>query len=528
VSSTRAVGEDAEKSVGQPDTDDHTRTEGGGHAPVEGFSELPRDELRRRAFAGVFVAFSGGLFNLVLAFGGNLVLARLLTPHDFGVVAVGSTVILIASAFAEGGFGAGLIRRPEPPLASELRTLAGIQLAVLTFAAAVVALLAAPLGTIGEVTALMVIAMPIAGLQGPGRVALARSLHLRSIVLVDSVGLATFYVWAISMVAFFDLGVWGLASAGIARAVAGTLAMAVVPAGALYRPTLERLRQFREIIAFGIRFQAGWIVAVLRDQGLNGTTALVSGVTTLGLWSLGQRLMQVPLLLQEAIGRVAFPTVAHVLASGEEAKPLVERTARLSGACFALLLSTFVAVAPAFIPLLFGEKWSDVAVVIPGACLALLVSGTAVNPAVNYLWAAGRPDIVLRAAILYATAVIVLTAALLPTLDLVAIGVSLAIGAFAESLLIARALRGLLHANLLPELPAPVVAATSGATVGWVLASSDLPPAIAGLLAGLVAAAICAAVLAVLSRAALVDLTRVAANSLRHSFGGEKETPVGT
>jgi O-antigen/teichoic acid export membrane protein len=513
--------------AGQPDTDD-PRTAGEGRVPVEGFSELPGHELRRRAFAGVFVAFSGGLFNLVLAFGGNLVLARLLTPHDFGVVAVGSTVILIASAFAEGGLGAGLIRRPDPPMASELRTLTGIQLTVLTLAAALVASVAAPLGTIGAVTALMVVAMPITGLQSAGRVGLARSLHLRSIVLVETVGLATFYVWAISMVAFADLGVWGFASAAIARAVAGTLAMAVVPAGSLYRPTLERFREFREIIAFGIRFQAGWIVAVLRDQGLNGLTAVVSGVTTLGLWSLGQRLLQVPLLLQEAIGRVAFPTVAHVLASGDEVKPLIDRTARLSGACFALLLSTFVAVAPAFIPLLFGEKWSDVDVVFPGACLALLVSGTAVNPAVSYLWAAGRPEIVLRAAILYAAVVLVLSAALLPTFGLVAIGVSLAVGAFAESLLIAPALRRLLDTSLLPALPAPVAAASSGATVGWLISSSDLPLAIAGVVSGIVAAAITAAVLAVVSRGALVDLSHVATKSLRHALGAGGETPVGT
>ncbi len=513
---------------GQPDTDDGPRAERGGRTPVEGFSELPRHELRRRAFAGVFVSFSGGLLNLVLAFGGNLVLARLLTPHDFGVVAVGSTVILIAWAFAEGGLGTGLIRRPEPPQASELRTLTGIQLAVLTLIAALVAIVAAPLGTIGAVTALMVVAMPIAGLQTAGRIALTRALHVRSMILVDTVGLATFYVWAITMVAFVDLGVWGLASAGVARAVAGTLAMAVMPAGGLYRPTLERLREFREIIAFGIRFQAGWIVAVLRDQSLNGMTAVLSGVTTLGLWSLGQRLLQVPLLLQDTFGRVAFPTFAHVLASGDEVKPLIERTARLSGTCYALLMSVFVGVAPAFIPLLFGEKWSDAALVFPGACLALLVTGTAVNPGVSYLWAANRPEIVLRVAIVYAAVTIALGAALLPALGLVAIGLSLAGGAIAESLLIARPLRRLLGARLLPALPGPIASAAAGATIGWLISSSDLPLAIAGLVSGLVAAAVTGAVLAVVSRAALVDFFRVAAKSLSHALGAGDETPIST
>jgi O-antigen/teichoic acid export membrane protein len=494
---------------GQHDSQQHPQMGANEHSPVEGFSELPRHELRRRAFAGVFVAFSGGLLNLLLAFGGNLVLARLLTPHDFGVVAVGSTVILIASAFADGGLGAALVRRPEPPLPSELRTLTGVQLGVLTVAATAIALLAAPFGTIGEVTALMVFAMPITSLQTAGRLTLSRSLRLRSIFVVDAIGLTTFYVWAISMVAFFGLGVWGLASAGIARAVAGTLSMTVAPAGGLYRPTLERLRE-------------------LREQGLNATTGVLAGVSTLGLWSLGQRLMLLPQLLQEAIGRVVFPTMAHVLAAGDEVKPLIERTARLSGTCFALLMSGFVAVAPAFVPLVFGDKWSDVTLVLPGACLALLVAGTAVNPAASYLWAAGRPEIVLRAVILNAAIVIAASAALLPALGLVAIGVSLTAGAVAESLALAPTLRRLSGASLLSAVPVPVAAATAGAALGWWISTSDLPSTADVVVSGIAAAVTTTVVFAVLSRAALLDLSRVATKSFRHAFGAGVETPVGT
>jgi O-antigen/teichoic acid export membrane protein len=177
---------------------------------------------------------------------------------------------------------------------------------------------------------------------------------------------------------------------------------------------------------------------------------------------------------------------------------------------------------------MFGEKWSDVAVVFPGACLALLVAGTAVNPAMSYLWAAGRPEIVLRAASLNAVVVIALGAALLPALDLVAIGVSLAAGAIAESLLLAPMLRRLSGARLLPALPVPVAAASAGATIGWFLATADLPLGLAVVAAGSVAATITAAVFAVLSRAALVDLSRVAAKSVRQAVGAGGETPVGT
>ena len=54
---------------------------------------LTRSAARRRASAGIFYVFSTGSALLVLGFAGNLVLARLLSPRDFGLVALGVTVM---------------------------------------------------------------------------------------------------------------------------------------------------------------------------------------------------------------------------------------------------------------------------------------------------------------------------------------------------------------------------------------------------------------------------------------------------
>jgi heme A synthase len=74
----------------------------------------------------------------------------------------------------------------------------------------------------------------------------------------------------------------------------------------------------------------------------------------------------------------------------------------------------------------------------------------------------------------------------------------------------------------------PVAAAGAGATLGWWISTSDLPPAFDVVVSGILAAVITATVLAVLSRAALIDLSRVATKSVRHALGGGGETPVGT
>ena len=77
----------------------------------EGFESLSSREVHRRASAGLFFVGATNSFLLVAGFLGNLVLARLLTPEDFGIVAFGLTTILLANAFSDGGLVAGLVRR---------------------------------------------------------------------------------------------------------------------------------------------------------------------------------------------------------------------------------------------------------------------------------------------------------------------------------------------------------------------------------------------------------------------------------
>src|SRR5262245_33100708 len=66
---------------------------------------------------------------------GTLVLAHQLSPTALGMVALGTTVVLIGNFFADGGLGAALIRRADHPSIDELQTLLAFQL-ILAFAIA--------------------------------------------------------------------------------------------------------------------------------------------------------------------------------------------------------------------------------------------------------------------------------------------------------------------------------------------------------------------------------------------------------
>ena len=93
-------------------------------------SELSEATIRRRAKSGIFFVGSWGVMNLIVGFGGNLVLARLLTPRDFGIVAIGATLMMFTTSIADGGLGSGLIRRERAPDRAELKAALALQLAL--------------------------------------------------------------------------------------------------------------------------------------------------------------------------------------------------------------------------------------------------------------------------------------------------------------------------------------------------------------------------------------------------------------
>ena len=95
-------------------------------------------------------------------------LARLLTPYDFGIVAIGTIFVTIGQFLADGGIGVGLIRRVDPPARADLRALLGFQLGFSTaLAVVVIAVVLSFFGEIGQVTAIMVVALPLTAIRAP-------------------------------------------------------------------------------------------------------------------------------------------------------------------------------------------------------------------------------------------------------------------------------------------------------------------------------------------------------------------------
>jgi O-antigen/teichoic acid export membrane protein len=482
--------------------------------------------MRRRAKSGIFFVGSWGVFNLVVGFGGNLVLARMLDPKDFGIVAIGATLMLFTTSIADGGLGSGLIRREAAPDRSELRAALALQL-ILTLSLAVVAAgIGWLVGGAGLVVALMMAALPIAAFQTPGRVMLSRALRFKALSTAEAVANAVYYAWAIALVVATGAGVWALASAVVVRAATLAVAVTFTSGERVLVPSLAGAATLRPVIMFGLRFQGVSLAGMLREQGLNVGIAAIAGVGTLGVWTLTKRLLEFPALLFEPLHRVSFPLLSQMLAARQDPARLLDRGVAVASTASGIVLVAMAAASPELVPFVFGEQWRAVGEILPWICGSLLVAGPLSVVAVGFLYASDAPSVVLRATIIHSA---VLFAVCFPLLDVIgpaAIGIGSLAGAIVDAAIMARAIQRRSTSRplegLLPTLAVAAVAAGAGLAVSALGPSSVLT----GILAGLTAAAVYALIIAVARRSVARDTLKLIGDAVRSGLARDAKPAV--
>jgi O-antigen/teichoic acid export membrane protein len=442
--------------------------------------ELTQPELRKRASSGIFFTATSQLLLLLVGFFGNLVLARLLTPRDFGIVAIGMTVMVLVAAIGEGGLVSGLLRRERAPTPAELRTLAGLQLLIMTSAFVVAAPIASQLGRTGEVAAVMLLALPLSAPQGAGRVILLRQMRFSRLALAELGASAAYYLWAIPAVVA-GLGVWGMATGSVVKAIASSVLLISIAPGGRVMPSLRGARAFREVMVFGAKFQATWLAFVGREQVLNALTAAIAGLTPLGYWSLARRLMELPNALVDSVHRVVFPAMVHLIRAGVDPQPRIERSARSTGIATSILLTGFAAGAPGLVPAAFGEQWEPAVWAILPASLALAILSPVAVGAVGFVQAVNRPGVMFRAVVIGGIAWIATTAALLPSLGVAALGIGWVASACCEVSVYSVALRRGWNVHILRPALVPMLACLPSALVGCAIAFEGGSNALSGI-----------------------------------------------
>jgi O-antigen/teichoic acid export membrane protein len=478
--------------------------------------------VRRRAVTGAVVDAIRGSGVRVIGLLGTVVTARLLTPYDFGLVAIGTTVTTFGMFLSDGGIGTALIRRAEPPTKPELQALCAFQLGLDLLLVVGVGLVMLPFGLLGQVTTVIVLSLPLGAVRAPSYIIYERRLNYRPMAIVELAETTLYYVWAVATITM-GWGVWALATGFVVRVLFGsTLLLVLLPEGRV--APVPSWTKVKKLLGFGFRYQAVGFFHLLRDQGVNIVVATFGGVALLGLWGIAWRILQLPISLFVALWRVSFPGMSRLVAAKEDVGGTIERVIALVAIGAGVLVAPLAASSSAWIHVLIGAQWAKAASAIPPACFAMSF-GVPISVALaGYLWAIGSASVPLRATVLGIPAMAVVLLPLLPLIGVVAVGLAYIVNALVESVFFVYAARRTTTFRVGSRLAIPVLLATVSATCGWLVAHWVGPNLAGALSSSAVALAVFVGGLAAVHRADLADAWRLIGRGLR----GAVATPATT
>lgn len=272
--------------------------------------------LMGRTLKGFAWASSGTGIQGILHVGVIAVLARLLTPLEFGTVGAGLVVIGIVSVIAEIGIGAAVVQR-ERLTASHLRTAFTLCVALgLGFTGLfwVVAPFIAGLLRIAEVTPVLRALTPMFIISSAGIVAeslLLRDLRFRQLAIVSAVSYGFGYGAVAMTLALAGWGVWALVAGHLMKTASHTVLVLTMQRGTL-RFGYDR-EAFGDLLGYGIGMTLTRFFNSLATQGDNVVVARWLGADALGIYGRAYQLLIVPVtFLGSVMQRVAFPALASV------------------------------------------------------------------------------------------------------------------------------------------------------------------------------------------------------------------------
>lgn len=360
----------------------------GGEAPA-----ADTGSLQHRAARSAMSLVGRGIAVRVIGLIGNLLIARFLGARQFGMIALGGSVMTVASFISSGGLGSALIQQRGKVERDDLRVVLGFQVAICVVLTMLCAAASIFIGTIGWLATLMVSSLILDSIRVPNGIMLERTMTYRPLVLAEVLEVVTWNVWAVVAVVLGS-GVWGVATAQIARACVGLgILLAVGPVGLLL-PSF-RFRRARAMLSFGLRFQGVALVQLVRDQGFTIVLAAVGGLASLGYWTIIVRLTTVIGVVLESLWRVSFPAMSRILESDDDAGPMLARGMRTASLLTGTLVAPLVGTTPALVPILFGARWEPATVAMPATGAALILTGPVIAVAFGYFMAKGRAGFLL-------------------------------------------------------------------------------------------------------------------------------------
>ncbi|SNR66825.1 Membrane protein involved in the export of O-antigen and teichoic acid [Maribacter sedimenticola] len=316
--------------------------------------------IKNKAISSFGWILTEGLFSQGFLFMVGIILARLLTPVDFGVIGIITAIIAISNSVVEGGFGSALIRKVDADTI-DYNTIfySNLTIAIIIYFFLLIG--ATTLAGYFDVAVLSKI-IPFAGIlliinsfSIVQRAILTKVLNFKTQALISIIASFGSGLTAIIM-AYQNFGIWSLVTLAILRPLLNSILLWY---HSKWRPSLIfSIKSFKELFNYGYKLL---ITNLIHSFYRNIYYVLIGkyfNTQTLGYYTRAEQ-FQAPFSsnITTAIQRLSFPILSKVQNDHELLKSRFIKFLRFSMFLNFTVMFVIAAIAEPMVILLVGEKW---------------------------------------------------------------------------------------------------------------------------------------------------------------------------
>jgi O-antigen/teichoic acid export membrane protein len=355
-------------------------------------------DLKKKTISGVIWSFLEQVLARGINFVIGIILARLLTPDDYGLVGMLGIFIGLSNVFIDGGFASALIQcknRTEEDLSTVQIINVGMSIiiyAILFICAPFIArFYDQPLLT--SITRILSLSLIIGALSSVSGTLLSIRIDFKTKAYISIIKSVLTGAVAIAC-AYCGMGVWALVVQGLTAAALSTL---ITIAFVRWFPKTGFSGQsFRKLFSYGSKLLAATLISNIYDNIYSLVIGKTVSPAAVGQYSRAGHFPQLGNgVVSGMINRVAFPVLSRIQDDDQRLLRVYEKYIQIS--CFLIfpILMGLCGCSRPIILLLLTDKWAACIPLMRILCLATLLAGvTTIN--LNLLYVKGRSDLVLK------------------------------------------------------------------------------------------------------------------------------------
>ncbi|MFE4498560.1 lipopolysaccharide biosynthesis protein [Rhodococcus sp. NPDC056743] len=270
--------------------------------------------LAQSAARGSAITLVSQAIKLVIMLGSTIILARLLSPTDYGLVAMVVALIGVAEVFRD--FGLSMAALQSRTLTSQqqsnlfwINTLVGGVLTAIVFS------LAGPISSfysepaLVEIVRALSVTFLLGGLSTQFKVSINRDLRFVALAAVDLIPFV--FAFLIALILALSIGnFWALVSQQVTLAGVGLVASV---AFSRWRPGLPRRTDMGNLLTFGVSYAATQLISYGTRNVDSIALGRSAGASSLGMYDRAYSLVSLPLTqINTPLSRVAIPVLSRL------------------------------------------------------------------------------------------------------------------------------------------------------------------------------------------------------------------------